>query len=162
VGTHTVTASYTDGATLANSTGTLSGGQVVNVKPPPSNATFLAQIYPDLLHRTADPSGLATFGNALAQGMSRNEVALALATSPEYRMNLIESFYNLYLHRTADDSGLTGSLATLNTGGTDEQVQVAITGSPEYFQTRGGGTNDGFLQALYQDALGRPIDSSGQ
>ena len=28
-------------------------------------------------------------------------------------------------------------------------------------QTRGGGTNAGFLAALYQDALGRPIDPAG-
>src|SRR5207237_331630 len=66
------------------------------------------------------------------------------------------------LHRVADLSGLNASVQALSTGGTDEQVQVAITGSPEYFQTRGGGTNDGFLKALYQDALGRAIDSSGQ
>ena len=30
------------------------------------------------------------------------------------------------------------------------------------FQSRGGGTNQGFLTAVYQDALGRAIDTSGQ
>src|SRR5207253_9455104 len=40
--------------------------------------------------------------------------------------------------------------------------EAAVAGSPEYFQIRGGGTNDGFLSALYQDALGRAIDASGQ
>jgi hypothetical protein len=37
-------------------------------------------------------------------------------------------------------------------------VDAIIAGSPEYFQVRGGGTAPGFLDALFQDALGRPID----
>src|SRR5262249_28788017 len=35
-------------------------------------------------------------------------------------------------------------------------------GSAEYFQSRGGGTNSGFLTALYQDALNRSVDAIGQ
>ena len=31
----------------------------------------------------------------------------------------------------------------------------------EYFATRGGGTNGGFVDALYLDALGRPADAGG-
>jgi hypothetical protein len=49
----------------------------------------------------------------------------------------------------------------LGTGGTNEQLQSAITGSPEYFQ-KSGATNDGFLNALYEDTLGRAIDPSGE
>ncbi len=41
-------------------------------------------------------------------------------------------------------------------------MAALIVGSPEYFQVRGGGTNDGFLTAIYQDALNRPIDPGGQ
>jgi hypothetical protein len=37
-----------------------------------------------------------------------------------------------------------------------------IAGSPEYFQKRGGGTNDGFLNALYMNGLGRAVDPAGQ
>jgi hypothetical protein len=47
-------------------------------------------------------------------------------------------------------------------GGTTEQVESLIAGSAEYFQVRGGGTDLGFLQALYQDALNRAIDPAGQ
>jgi hypothetical protein len=32
---------------------------------------------------------------------------------------------------------------------------------PEYFQSRGGGTTTGFLDALYSDVLGQPIDATG-
>jgi hypothetical protein len=34
--------------------------------------------------------------------------------------------------------------------------------SGEYYQTRAGNTNAGFLSALYQDALGRNLDPTGQ
>src|SRR5207249_2087193 len=47
-------------------------------------------------------------------------------------------------------------------GGTIEQVETLLTGSPEYFQNRGGGTNDGFLDALYKDALNRAVDFMGR
>jgi hypothetical protein len=36
-----------------------------------------------------------------------------------------------------------------------------IAGSPEFFQHQGGGTNAGFLSALYQDALHRAVDPAG-
>src|SRR5439155_5410378 len=53
----------------------------------------------------------------------------------------------------------TGLLAA---GSTGAQVAAILAGSDEYFQTRGGGSNDGFLSALYQDALRRQVDASGQ
>jgi Domain of unknown function (DUF4214) len=43
----------------------------------------------------------------------------------------------------------------LQGGATDEDVMAAILGSPEYLSTRGGGTNAGFVSAMYQDLLGR-------
>ena len=41
-------------------------------------------------------------------------------------------------------------------------MAAIIIGSPEFFQNQGGGTTDGFLSALYQDALNRAIDSAGR
>ena len=34
-------------------------------------------------------------------------------------------------------------------------------GSDEFFNNQGGGTNTGFLAALYQDLLGRSVDAAG-
>jgi hypothetical protein len=42
----------------------------------------------------------------------------------------------------------------LAAGATIEQVAEGITSSPEYFLVHGG-TNDSFVNALYQDVLGR-------
>jgi hypothetical protein len=43
-------------------------------------------------------------------------------------------------------------------GGTLELMDSWILSSQEYYQTRGGGTNDGFLDALFQDTLHRGVD----
>jgi hypothetical protein len=40
-------------------------------------------------------------------------------------------------------------------------MDAGIVSSPEYLQARGGGNNDGFLSALFQDAVNRPIDTAG-
>lgn len=57
--------------------------------------------------------------------------------------------------------GLNHFVRILQGGGTPDQVKAAMFGSPEYFQGRSGGTSAGFLTALYQDVLGRPVDPSG-
>ncbi len=126
-----------------------------------ANQLYVSQLYLDLLGRTADSGGLTTFTNLLAQGASRGAVALAIETSAEYRMVEVGHLYQHYLHRTPDSGGLTSFTAFLTAGGTLEQAAAMIVSSPEYFQVRGGGTNSGWLAALYQDALGRAIDSGG-
>ena len=65
------------------------------------------------------------------------------------------------MHRNADASGLNTFVTLLSTGGTLEQVKSFLTSSAEYLQARGGGTNNGFLAALYQDALSRSPDAGG-
>src|SRR5262249_47710119 len=50
----------------------------------------------------------------------------------------------------------------LNGGGTLENVAAQLVASDEYFLTKGGGTNAGFLNALFLDALNRPIDAPSQ
>ena len=65
-------------------------------------------------------------------------------------------------HYAADPAGLTFWASFLQQGHTIEQMDAGIVGSAEYFQTRGGGTDTGYLAALYQDALGRAVDPAGQ
>jgi len=108
-----------------------------------------------------DPTGLANWVAALNAGATRAQVALAIESSQEYRSLVVENLYMQYLHRSADAGGLATFIAMLAAGGTDEQVAAAIVGSAEFYQNQGGGTNAGFLNALYEDALGRTVDSSG-
>ncbi len=50
----------------------------------------------------------------------------------------------------------------LQSGGTVEQVAVNLVTSPEFNQTQAGPTNDTWLDAFYNDALGRAVDASGR
>jgi hypothetical protein len=112
--------------------------------------------------RKVDPSGLTTWAGLLDQGLPRPLVVTAIEDSAEFRAIEVEHLYNQYLHRAADPLGLDGATAFLQGGGTMEQLATVLIGSTEYFQNRGGGTNSGFLQALYLDALNRPIDPTAE
>jgi hypothetical protein len=95
-----------------------------------------------------------------AQQAMRAEVAQAFLNSVEYRMDVVQGFYNALL-RAADPSGLNTWTNFLAQGGTQLQLEAKLLGSDEYFSTRGGGTVNGYLQALYQDGLNRSIDPVG-
>jgi uncharacterized protein GlcG (DUF336 family) len=124
---------------------------------------FLTLAYKDVLQRAPDQGGLAALTNLLEQGVaSRSQVATDFLTSPEFLTNEVQMLYGTLLNRPADAGGLATYVGFLQSGGTIEQVGAAIAGSAEYFQTRGGGTNDGFLNALYQDVLQRSVDPSGR
>jgi hypothetical protein len=154
-GRYTVSVAIQDsGGSSASSTSKAVVGSV--------NERFVSQAFLDLLQRPVDATGLQVFSAALDAGLPPSQVAQGITSSQEYRTDLIAADYQLFLHRTADLTGLGNFLNFLAGGGTDEQVAVALTGSAEYFQNRGGGTNDGFLTALFQDALGRPIDAGAR
>jgi hypothetical protein len=72
---------------------------------------------------------------------------------------VVEKIYSSLLGRTADATGLANFTAALAQGMSQEQVKAQIAGSDEFF-ARAGATNQGFLQALYQDLLARQIEQT--
>ena len=125
------------------------------------NQLFVKQLYLDLLKRPVDASALATFTAALDNGSeTRLQLVDAILSSSEYQSDMVESLYETYLHRAADASGLTYFTSMLAAGGSDEQVAAALVGSSEYSEDNGS-TSDGFLAALYENALDRPLDAVG-
>src|SRR5207302_5152962 len=94
-----------------------------------ANLNFVAQAYRDLLHREADPAGLAAFTGALNAGAAtRDQVALAIQGSTEYHADQVQSLFQALLHRPADPVGLAGFTAFLNAGGTAELAGALIAG----------------------------------
>ncbi len=152
-----------------NDAGTANGGQntsapqtfTITVTPVTPTVQFLAQLYQDVLQRPIDAGGQTFFGNQLAGGASRMQVALELVQSPEGRTDEVQQLYQHLLGRSGDTAGLAGWVQALNAGTSLSQIEAAFLGSPEYGQKHGG-TNAGFLAAVYQDVLGRAIDSGGQ
>ena len=126
-----------------------------------ANAIFVTHLYEDLLGREPDANGLTGWVGQLNAGTSRSQVALAIEGSAEYRGHLIDGLYLSFLKRAADPGGRSGFDQLLAGGGTVDAVRAAILGSQEYFGLHGG-TNDGFITALYQDVLGRAPDANGK
>jgi uncharacterized delta-60 repeat protein len=153
-GTHQITVVITDAVGSKTSV-------TDTVTDPTPSERYVIQLYQDLLGRAADPAGLASWSGLLDAGTPRTQVALAITQSQEYRQDEVQALYAHYLYRNADPAGLAAFTQLLVSGGTVEQVAAAMVSSAEYYQNRSGGTNTGFLDDLYHDALGRTIDPSG-
>ena len=98
-----------------------------------SNEGFLAKLYQDVLGRAIDPSGLATYGQALANGASRTDVAAALLGSMESSQYRVGLDYQWLLHRTADLGGLGAYANQLVQSGQEEAIVVTLLSSDEFF-----------------------------
>jgi hypothetical protein len=128
-----------------------------------ANERFVNELYREYLGRPVDASALAFWTAELNAGVTRVTVAsqlVAAADAGELRNQIIDHAFQTFLHRSADSGALAFFGQLLATGGTTEQLTQIILSSTEYFDVRGGGTIDGFLGAVYQDLLDRPIDSA--
>ena len=119
---------------------------------------FLGSVWQDLLGRDITPSEKASMLDFLDSGGSRAQVAQIVLNSWEYRTKLAQSLFQMFLGRAGAQTEVNFFMSALQQGVTVEQLIAVIVGSDEYYQNRGGGTNNGFLEQLYNDLLGRPID----
>lgn len=126
-----------------------------------ANERFVTQLYLNLLLRQPDPGGLAHWTALLDQGTSRTLVAQAIEQSQEWRSDQVQALYRQFLRRDADPSGLNTFVTFLSNGGTLQQLKAILTSSDEYLLVQGGASNNGFLTALYHEALNRPPDAGG-
>jgi hypothetical protein len=125
-------------------------------------SNFINLLYVDLLGRAADPAGIAFYTDMLAHGATRAQVAAAILGTAEYRQKLINDAYQTLLGRPVDAAGQSYWTAAMNAGINDEGLLAGIAGSPEYFAGHALGTNAGFIEAIYQDLLGRPVDNDAR
>ncbi|HEX6493527.1 MAG TPA: DUF4214 domain-containing protein [Candidatus Dormibacteraeota bacterium] len=132
-----------------------------------TNANFVHSAWRSMLGRDPDPGSYTYWLGKLDSGTSRWTMADALATSAEYRGDVIggsgtvQGFYEEYLGRPSDPSGIAYWIGRMAQGTTFEQVRLAFIGSPEYFALHNddpGQTIDG----LYHDVLGRLPDPNGR
>lgn len=129
---------------------------------PQGNVHFINELYDDVLQRDVDPAGMGYWLSQLSAGMDRKRVAQALLSSREHAALEVQSAFHQYLHRDADAGAMAYFSSQLAAGMALEQLDKLLVASPEYWQTRAGGSNDGFLNALWADALHRSeIDPEG-
>jgi uncharacterized delta-60 repeat protein len=143
--------------------GTVSGGFALAryLDSSPSDR-FVIQVYQALVQSPTDSADVARWSRMLDQCGHRDPVVQMIENSRPYWTKVVQDLYNSLLGRPADRAGLDAFVNFLGNGGRAEQAAAIIAGSSEYFQKRGGGTNQGFLDALYQDALHRAVDANGR
>ncbi len=125
------------------------------------NQQFVAEVYLELLRRGANPAEIAQWVGQLERGVSRSQVVLAILDSQEYQLTRVRELYQRLLRRTPTLAELNGWLPFLRQNGSRVALEALFYGSEEYFRVRGGNSINGYLTALYQDALNRPPDAGG-
>jgi hypothetical protein len=137
----------------------------------PSDASqkYVTAVYQDVLGRSPDADGLAYWSNRLDHGAAVSSVAQSIAHSDEYYANfVIKPDYVKLLGRPADASGVTywtGQMNGTNGHVTDQQLEaemVSSGGTSGEFYKKAGGTNTQWIDAVYQQLLGRPADTNGE
>lgn len=168
-GDTTVEGNETVLVTLSNPSGaTLSPTQasgVLTIRDDDGTAVerFISSVYLQLLRRPVDLSAMTFWTTFLNQpNASRIVMVRLVQASEEYRRLVVQDMYQELLRRPADPTGLQFFVGALANGATIEGIKAFLIGSPEYFQNRGAGTNEGFLNAVYQDLLGRTPDATGR
>jgi Domain of unknown function (DUF4214) len=143
------------------------------------NHTFVEDLYQTTLHRSGDSQGEQSWESALANGMSRDDVAYDFVFSAEHESLLASAFTSgvfvpnatddtiarLYygtLDRAPDSAGLQGWENAAANGLPLQTIAQDFLSSQEYQNLHGSQTNQQFVDALYQDALGRPADPAGE
>jgi hypothetical protein len=127
----------------------------------PATEAYVTAVYYDLLGRPPESSGLAYWVGQLTTSASRAAFVNFVNHSPEYYGTIIEPAYLKFLGRPADQAGLAYWTQQLSLGLRDELLEAAFIGSPEFYQ-HAGGTDKAWVDAMYQDLLGRNADAAGE
>ncbi len=97
-----------------------------------ANDSFLNALYHDVLNRPIDANAQTFYSSELAQGISREAVALSVLTSTEAYEDVVDAYYVEFLDRAADITGLDYYIGQLENGATDQEVIASMLGSNEY------------------------------
>ena len=154
----------TDSNSLISCSGTLviTNG-TPGTKGPGQLSRFIYRAYSDVLHRVGEDAGVEYYGNFVNFGGSRGQVALAFTDTQEYLTDVVNGMYQSILKRAGESDGVTYWVGQIQNGQTtDEQLEALFLSSDEFYANAGGGTDSGWIDALYQAVLGRPADAPGK
>ncbi|MDY3561942.1 DUF4214 domain-containing protein [Gemmata sp. JC673] len=126
--------------------------------PSAADVVTIDPAYREFLGRDIDQTGKVYYAQRLDAGATSAQVALEIQNSDEGQAFKVTDAFAELLGRAPGDRA-AGFIAGLRQGMTQDQIRAAIAGSDEFFQLKGGGTNAGYLSALYKVALGRDIGS---
>jgi len=120
-----------------------------------NNATqWLTGLYNDLLGRAPDAAGLNAWLNALASGMSTNQIAQFFASSVEREAIIITNDYTGFLGRAPEAGAVNTWLMFEAQGHGRADVASQILASDEFFRDHSN-LPSSFIVGVYQDVLNR-------
>jgi hypothetical protein len=123
---------------------------------------FVSEVFIALLDRNPSQGEATALGNFLDQGLiNRLQFVQAVQLSPEFFGRVVTQDFQTILGRSPDTGALKVAVAFLQGGGTNAQLQTLLFGSPEFFN-RSGGTDTGFVNALFTGATGQTLDTVTQ
>lgn len=124
-----------------------------------ANQNYIRRVYNDFLLRDPDVNELAWW-EAYLNGGSRTTFMNNVLSTTEFRRNYVLGIYIGYLRRVPTPSEMSTQLAALSSTGDHVATEVNALASSTFY-TAAGGTNAGWVTALYNDTLHRDPDAGG-
>jgi hypothetical protein len=137
----------------------LTGGSLPVSHTATSNVAPVVAIYQEVLGRQPTAAEESAWLQRLQSGASPQQLTVALYQSSAHQAFEINSLFETYLGRPADPAALAAFTGWLNAGAGPDDIALALIDSPEF--STDYPANSAFLGAVYQDALGRPLDPAG-
>lgn len=97
-----------------------------------STSGFLSSLYTDILNRSIDGTGTATWTDAMTNGTTRDKVAMSIMHSNEGSRDLITAAYDSYFDRDASESEISYHLNTLQQSQREETLYALFAASDEF------------------------------
>src|SRR5205085_5735453 len=115
---------------------------------------WVQSLYQDILGRLPAMSEWLYYAQLIRNGTARTAVAGNFLVSPERESEYVSYLYNSILGRDPSAAEVNFYVPQLQGGTRQESLEGNFFASPEFF-ARAGGTNAGYVTALYKQELGR-------
>lgn len=125
-----------------------------------ADGCFVMRSYQVFLDRDADAHEIQWWTAAFASGQPHHRLSNDLAASDEWLSVEVAKVYRRALDRDPDAAGLAHWVGRLRAGAMVTAIASLVYGSDEFHQ-RSGGTDAGFVDALYDRILDRDPDPAG-
>ncbi len=120
---------------------------------------LITRLYRDLFDRVPTTPERTQAGELLNAGASgRLELVTQLIGSTEFSQSQIRHLFTQYMGRNPTDQEMQTLAAVFAQRGEIEEVKEAVLGSSAYFSTRAESNVVAFVNHVYADLLGRPVD----
>lgn len=127
-----------------------------------SDEELVDDAYRALLGHPPDDEGRQYWLDRMSSGMSQRAFLGTLASTPEHRRHLVRTAFTSFLDRAPEPEAMEWYTGLLDRSTTATTVRAAVLGSREYYEGPGEGSDRGWVEAVYQDVLGRQPEDGGR